>query len=72
MRKILSWIAIAVIAAAFVTLCLVFPLKLNIAIPIVLFAIGIILFFVIKRMPADEETGNGDESANGRGGEEHK
>ena len=72
MRKILSWVAIAVIAAAFVTLCLVFPLKLNIAIPIVLFAIGIILFFVIKRMPAEEETGNGDESANGSGGEEHK
>lgn len=53
MRRILSWIAIVTIAAAFVLLCLVLPLKINITIPIALFAVAIVLFFVVKRMPSD-------------------
>ncbi|GEM_PF-6429831 len=59
LRRILSWVAIAALAAAFISLCLAIPLKLPSIIPIGLFAAGIILFFVIKQMPSDlpEEEG---------------
>jgi hypothetical protein len=53
LRRILSWVAIAALAAAFISLCAAIPLKLNSLIPIGLFAAGIILFFVVKQMPSD-------------------
>ena len=66
MRRVLSWAAIVLIGAAFITLCLVFPLKLHIAVPIVLFVLGIILFFVVRRMEPDDagtgESGGTDRS----------
>lgn len=53
LRRVLSWIAIAALAAAFILLCLVMPLKINIVYPLILFAVAIVLFFAVKKMPSD-------------------
>ena len=58
MRTILARVCISVVAAAFILLCLVPFCHIPLVIPMVLFVIAIILFFVVKRMPADDEKKN--------------
>ena len=58
MRTILARVCIFIVAAAFILLCLIPFCNIPPVMPIVLFVIAIILFFVVKRMPADDEKKN--------------
>ena len=80
LRRALSWIAIALTAIAFILLCLIWLLKINILIPIGMFAAAMVLLYIVKRMPTDEEPGEthgetgdnenkGNTGADGNGGE---
>lgn len=57
MRKTLARICIFIVAIAFILLCIIPFCDISPAIPIVLFVIAIILFFVVKQMKPDEEAG---------------
>lgn len=54
LRRTLAWICIVLTAAAFVLLSLVFVLKINIWIPVTMFAISLIMLMMVKRMPNDD------------------
>ena len=54
MRRILAVISIAFAVGAFVLLCLVLPLQINILIPIFMFVIAFLLLMIVKRMNSDE------------------
>lgn len=53
MKKTLAWICIVLTFTAFVLLCLVFVLKINVWIPVIMFAVSLIMLMMIKRMPND-------------------
>ena len=54
MKRILAWAAIVLTAGAFILLCLVWLLKINILIPIAMFVLAFILLGVVKKMPDDD------------------
>lgn len=54
MRRILAVISIFFAIGAFVLLCLVLPLQINILIPIFMFVIAFMLLMIVKRMDSDE------------------
>ncbi|MCH5278760.1 MAG: hypothetical protein J1E60_03125 [Christensenellaceae bacterium] len=54
MRRVLAWISIIFALGAFALLSLIFVLHVNIIIPIAMFAVALILLYVVKRMPVDE------------------
>ncbi len=54
MKKTLAWICIALTGAAFIMLCLVLILRIQLWIPIIMFAIALVMLAMIKRMPGDE------------------
>lgn len=60
MRRVLSWIAIVLTGGAFILLCLIWLLKINILIPICMFAAALLLLFAVKRMAPDGEEGEGE------------
>ena len=54
MRRILAVISIFFAIGAFLLLCLVLPLRINILIPIFMFVIAFMLLMIVKRMDSDE------------------
>ena len=62
MRRALSWIAIVLTAGAFILLCLIWVLKINIVIPIIMFAAALVLLGVVKSMPSDDDGSGKDNS----------
>lgn len=54
MRRVLAWITIILAIGAFALVSLIFVLRVNIIIPIVMFAAALVLLYVVKRMPVDE------------------
>ena len=54
MRRILAWVSIILALGAFTLLSLTFLLRVNIIIPILMFAAALVLLYVVKHMPADE------------------
>lgn len=57
MRRALSIIALVLTGAAFILLCLIWVLKINAIIPILMFAAALILLGICKRMPVKPQTG---------------
>lgn len=53
LRKTLAWICIVLTFTAFVLLSLVFVLRINVWIPVIMFAVSLIMLMMIKRMPND-------------------
>lgn len=51
LKKTLAWICIVLTTAAFVLLSLVFVLRINVWIPVIMFAISLVMLMMIKRMP---------------------
>ena len=49
-KRILSFIALGLTAGAFILLCLVWILKINVLIPIFMFAASFVLLGIVKRM----------------------
>ena len=68
MKRILAWAAIVLTAGAFILLCLVWLLKINILIPIAMFALAFILLGVVKKMP-DDTAAPSDTPDDGNGGQ---
>lgn len=64
MKRILSFIAIGLTAAAFILLCLIWVLKIQVWIPILMFAAAFVLLGIVKRMHAEDEL-NAQNSKNG-------
>ncbi|MBQ1685261.1 MAG: hypothetical protein II072_07110 [Clostridia bacterium] len=64
MRRALSWIAIVLAAGAFILLCLIWILKINILIPILMFAAALVLLGIVKSMPSDDD-GSGEDHSGG-------
>lgn len=62
-RRVLSWIAIVLTAGAFILLCLIWLLKINILIPILMFAAALVILGIVKNMPSDEEEAPKNENA---------
>ncbi len=62
MRRVLSWVAVALAAGAFILLCLIWVLHINVIIPIIMFAAAFVLLGVVKSMPSDD---GGDGGASG-------
>lgn len=62
MRRALSWIAIVLAAGAFILLCLIWILKINILIPILMFAAALVLLGIVKSMPSDDDRSGADHS----------
>lgn len=59
LKKTLAWICIVLTFSAFVLLSLVFVLRINVWIPVIMFAVALIMLMMIKRMPDDRpETEN--------------
>lgn len=50
MKRILSFIAIGLTLGAFILLCLIWILKINVLIPILMFAAAFVLLGIVKRM----------------------
>ena len=65
MRRALSIFTLALTGAAFILLCLVLILRINVLIPIGMFAVAFILLGVVKRMQPDGEEKSGEDSENG-------
>jgi ABC-type Na+ efflux pump permease subunit len=61
MKKILSFLAVGLTAGAFILLCFIWVLKINVLIPILMFAAAFVLLGIVKRM---HEAENGDNSLN--------
>ena len=59
MKRVLSFIAIGLTAGAFILLCLVLILKLNVLVPILMFAAAFALLGVVKRMHTNDSAGTG-------------
>ena len=57
MRRALSIIALVLTGAAFILLCLIWVLRINAIIPVLMFAAAIILLGICKKMPAKPQTG---------------
>lgn len=53
MKRTLAWICIVLTFVAFVLLSLVFVLRINVWIPVIMFAVSLIMLMMIKRMPND-------------------
>ena len=71
MKKILSYIAVGLTAGAFILLCLIWVLKINVLIPILMFAAAFVLLGVVKRMHAQDELNSlypADENKDGEEG----
>lgn len=50
MKRVLSFIAIGLTLGAFILLCLIWVLKINLIIPILMFASAFVLLGIVKRM----------------------
>ena len=50
MKRVLSFIAIGLTLGAFILLCLIWVLKINLIIPILMFAAAFVLLGIVKRM----------------------
>ena len=57
MRRALSIIALVLTGAAFILLCLIWVLRINAIIPVLMFAAAIILLGICKKMPVKPQTG---------------
>lgn len=57
MRRALSIIALVLTGAAFILLCLIWVLRINAIIPVLMFAAAIILLGICKKMPDKPQTG---------------
>ena len=57
MRRALSIIALVLTGAAFILLCLIWVLRINASIPVLMFAAAIILLGICKKMPVKPQTG---------------
>lgn len=57
MRRALSIIALVLTGAAFILLCLIWVLRINAIIPVLMFAAAIILLGICKKMPVEPQTG---------------
>ena len=71
MKRILSYIAVGLTAGAFILLCLIWILKINVLIPIAMFAAAFVLLGVVKRMHIQDELNAlypGDEKSDGEEG----
>ena len=72
MKRALSFLAIGLTLGAFILLCLIWVLKIQVWIPILMFAAAFVLLGIVKRMhetdsltSACDEAGN-DEKNNGK------
>lgn len=67
MRRILCFIAIGLTGGAFILLCLIWILKINALIPILMFAAAFVILGIVKRMHelnnAVSDTNDIDDSA---------
>lgn len=59
MKRILAFIALAITLGAFVLMCLVLILKIDIIIPIIMFIVGFIMLLIIKRIPEPDNLKGG-------------
>ncbi len=57
MRRALSIIALVLTGAAFILLCLIWVLRINAIIPVLMFAAAIILLGICKKMPVKPQPG---------------
>lgn len=55
--RALSIIALVLTGAAFILLCLIWVLRINAIIPVLMFAAAIILLGICKKMPVKPQTG---------------
>ena len=53
LKRTLAWICIVLTFAAFVLLSLVFVLRINVWIPVIMFAVSLVMLMMIKRMTND-------------------
>ena len=71
MRRFLSLVGVALTAGAFIMLCLCWLLKINILIPILMFAAALVILGIVKRMPADESEASAKDDNVSSGNEEN-
>lgn len=61
MKRILAFIAIAVTLCAFVLMCLILIIKIDIIIPIIMFIVGFIMLLIVKKLPEPSNLNGGAE-----------